>query len=148
MSDFKSRWVVDRKIWQGALFRLQFTACGNPRCRAGCPEPTHGPYWFKMVRIADGRDFLRYIGRDPPWPLDNPPPSLEPAEVDPTSRSQLRRAAREKLDADRAARQEARAQESRAGVKTRRAATNKAARAVESRSRRRTRARVVQEQAT
>ena len=83
---FDSKWVVDRKFFNGTTWILRYTACSNPRCascRGKAVVPIHGPYWAFYAEL-DGRSRLRHHSvREPlPWG-DAPPPSILPSEADP-----------------------------------------------------------------
>jgi hypothetical protein len=52
-------------------FRRQYVRCGKPGCWCGFPAQlpgsdrpkAHGPYWYAIRRLPDGRTEKRYLGR-------------------------------------------------------------------------------------
>lgn len=51
-------------------FAQRYVRCGNKRCRS-CP---HGPYWYEFAwSPSEHRMFSRYIGRERPEALPDPP---------------------------------------------------------------------------
>ena len=104
---YASKWVVDRKFWEGVTWVLRFTRCGNHYCRRCAAGQKHGPYWARYVE-TDGRNHLQHHPTDAPLPWgENPPPSISPSDQDPNSRRSRRRAARAALEAAKAQQQAA-----------------------------------------
>lgn len=46
----------------GFEYQLKTTTCGKKNCTK-CP---HGPYWYMIIHLRDGRKPVKYVGKSLP----------------------------------------------------------------------------------
>lgn len=55
--------MILRRVTMGSQeYQLKLVHCG----KNGCSKCPHGPYWYLVIKLRDGKSVTRYIGKDCP----------------------------------------------------------------------------------